>query len=98
VFLFAAMIRLQARPVGPEVRRAPGGKPVAIILASLGLLSTLLTIVLSAFPAGDEPNKPLAVAKVVGGTLLLVNAGVLVFVIERRRSLRRRALAGSAMP
>ena len=30
LFLFAAMIRLQKRPAGPEVRRVPGGKPVAI--------------------------------------------------------------------
>jgi amino acid transporter len=92
VFLFAAMIKLQNRPAGPDVRRVPGGKPVAILLASVGLLSTLLTIVLSAFPAGDDPNKPLAVAKVVGGTLLLVNTGILVFVLERRKMRTRREL------
>jgi amino acid transporter len=87
LFLFAAMIKLQSRPVDPEVRRVPGGKPMAILLASVGLASTGLTIVLSAFPAHDDPNKPLAVGKVVGGTIVLVGAGVVVFVLERRKAL-----------
>lgn len=86
LYVFAAMIRLQNRPVGPEVRRVPGGKPVAIALASLGFMSTLLTIFLSAIPAGDEVNKPLTVIKVVGGSALLVGAGVAVFLAERRRA------------
>ena len=30
LFLFASIIRLQREPAGPEVRRVPGGKPVAI--------------------------------------------------------------------
>ena len=36
LFMFAAMIVLQREPAGPEVMRVPGGKPVAIALASLG--------------------------------------------------------------
>lgn len=93
MFVFAAMIRLQGRPVGPEVRRVPGGRPVAVLLAALGLASTMLTIVLSAFPASDEPHKMLAVMKVVGGTVVLVGAGVAVFVMEKYRGRRRAALA-----
>jgi amino acid transporter len=94
LFLFGAMIRLQARPVGPEVRRVPGGKPVAIALAGLGLASTAVTIVLSAIPAEDEPNKLLAVAKVVGGCIVLMGAGVVVFLLERRK--QRKAAATAA--
>ncbi len=93
LFLFAAMIKLQGRHAGPEVRRVPGGRPVAILLASVGLSSVALTIVLSAFPAGDDPNKPLAVLKVVGGTLALVGLGVGVFVLERRRARMRKMVA-----
>jgi amino acid transporter len=85
LFLFAAMIRLQSRPTGPEVRRVPGGKPVTIALASIGLASTTLTIALSAVPAADEPNKPLAIVKVIGGTVVLVGAGVAVFLVSRRK-------------
>lgn len=83
LFLFSAMIRMQSRPAPPEARRVPGGKPVAIALASIGLLSTAITIVLSVIPAGDEINKPLAVAKVLGGTAALVGLGVAVFLFSR---------------
>ncbi|MGA2168170.1 MAG: APC family permease [Terracidiphilus sp.] len=88
LFVFAAMIRLQDRPAGPEVRRVPGGRPVAITLASIGLVSAALTIVLSVVPAGHESNKPLAIAKVVGGTMVLVGAGVAVFLASRRKARR----------
>jgi amino acid transporter len=86
LMLFAAMIRLQSNPAGPDIRRVPGGKPVAIALASLGLLSTSITIVLSMIPGADETNKPLAVAKVLGGTIVLIGAGVAVFLVERRKA------------
>ena len=88
LFLFASMIRLQSRPAGPEVRRVPGGKPVAIALASIGIASTALTILLSVVPVGDEANKTMAVAKVVGGTMVLVGVGVAVFVGARLKARR----------
>ncbi len=94
LFLFGAMIRLQSRPAGPEVRRVPGGKPVAILLGLIGLASTSMTILLSAVPAGDEPNKPLALVKVVGGTMVLVGAGLAVFLFSRWKS---RRLAGGEL-
>jgi amino acid transporter len=83
LFLFSAMIRMQSRPANPEARRVPGGRPVAIALASIGLASTAITIALSVIPAGDEANKPLAVAKVLGATFVLVGAGVGMFVVGR---------------
>jgi glutamate:GABA antiporter len=91
LFLFAAMIRLQSRPAGPEVRRVPGGKPTAVVLASIGFASTAVTIVLSVIPGADETNKPLAVAKVVGSTLVLVGAGVAVFFASRKRAAHLKA-------
>ena len=86
LFVFAAMIRLQSRPVDAKVRRVPGGKPVAIALACIGLISTLFTLVMSVVPSADEPNKPLAIAKVVGGTLVLIGAGVVVFIGARLKA------------
>ncbi len=83
LFLFAAMIRLQSQPAGPEVRRVPGGKPVAILLGLVGILSTSMTIVLSVVPADDEPNKPLAFFKIVGGTALMVGLGLAVYLYSR---------------
>jgi hypothetical protein len=92
LFLFAAMIRLQGRRVSGDVRRVPGGKPVAVLLASLGLLSTATTIVLSVIPGAAETNKPLAVAKVLGGTMALVGVGVVVFIGSRIKA-RQESLA-----
>jgi glutamate:GABA antiporter len=83
LFLFSAMIRMQSRPAAIEARRVPGGRPVAILLASIGLVSTIATIILSAIPGTDETNKPLAVAKVLGGTAALVGLGVVVFLFSR---------------
>lgn len=91
LFLFGAMIRLQSEPAGPEVRRVPGGKPVAIVLASVGIVSTVATILLSCFPGADETNKPLAVAKIVGGAFVLVGAGVAVFLASRRKAAQLQA-------
>jgi amino acid transporter len=86
LFMFAAMIRLQREPAGPEVRRVPGGKPVAITLASIGLVSTSLTIFLSVFPAEDEPHKVMAVVKIVGGTAIMIGLGLVLLLIARYKS------------
>jgi len=85
LFVFSAIIRVQGRPVSADVRRVPGGRPVAIVLAGVGLASTLLTIVLSVIPADDDPHPAWAVVKVAGATAVLVGAGIVVFLIERRR-------------
>jgi amino acid transporter len=85
LFVFAAMIRLQKRTAGPDVIRVPGGSKVAIVLAVIGFLTTMLTIVLSVIPPDEEPNKPLAVAKVLISTAVLIGAGVAVFVAARRK-------------
>jgi amino acid transporter len=90
LFLFSAMIRLQSRPAPAEARRVPGGKPVAIALATIGLLSTAVTIVLSVIPSAEETNKPLAIAKVLGATAVLVGMGVALFVISLWRTHRLR--------
>jgi len=58
---------------------------VAVLLASVGLITTLLTIVLAVVPTDDEPHKGLAVAKVIGSTCLLVGAGIAVFLTRSRR-------------
>jgi amino acid transporter len=90
-FLFASMIRLQREPAAAGTIRIPGGRPVAVLLASLGLLTTLLTIVLSVIPPDEEPNKPLAIAKVIGSTLFLVGVGIAVYYASNRRA--RHAIA-----
>src|SRR5271169_1048166 len=86
LYLFAAMIKLQREPAGPEVIRVPGGKTVAMLVATLGFVTTAATIALSLIPQADEPNKPLALFKIVGGTMALVLLGVWIYVAGKRRA------------
>ena len=88
LFVFAAMIKLQGEPAGPGVIRVPGGKPVACLISVVGFLTTTLTIVLSVVPQPDEPNKALAVMKVVGGSVVLVLIGAGIYWVGKRRALR----------
>jgi amino acid transporter len=86
LFMFAAMIVLQREPAGPDVIRVPGGKPVGIALAAVGFLVTTLSIVLACVPANEEPDKMVAVVKVVGSSLVLVGIGAIVYMVGRKRA------------
>jgi amino acid transporter len=86
LFMFAAMIKLQSEPAASDVIRVPGGKTAAIMLAGLGFLTTAVSIGLACVPPGDEPNKTLAVVKVVGASLALVGVGAAVYAAGRRRA------------
>jgi glutamate:GABA antiporter len=88
LFLFASMIRLQDRPAPPDAIRVPGGRRVAVALAAVGLVSTSLTIVLSVIPPAEELNKPLAVAKVLVSTAVLIGGGVVLFIIAKIKGRR----------
>jgi drug/metabolite transporter (DMT)-like permease len=94
--LFAAMVRVQSRPVGPEVMRVPGRRPAALTLAAAGFVTTAVTIVLSVFPAEEETHKGVAVAKVLVATAVLVGGGVAVFAIGRKK--RRKLLEQGSEP
>lgn len=92
--IFAAMIKLQWRPVGKEVMRVPGGAKVAIALAVMGLASTVMTIGMSLIPSGAETNKVLAVTKVLVATAVLVGSGVVVYRVQRKKHVEAAASAG----
>lgn len=84
LYMFTAMIRLQREPAGPEVIRVPGGKRVAVLVSLLGLLTTVISIVLACIPPGDEPNKPLAVIKIVGLSALMAAIGGVIYLMGRK--------------
>jgi len=86
LFMFAAMIRLQREPVEPGVITVPGGKPVAISLAIVALVTTCAVIVASVVPDPSEPNKLLAVAKVLFFSVVLIGGGVLLYALGRIRA------------
>jgi len=52
----------------------------------LGFVTTGLTIALSLIPPPDEPNKLLALFKVVGGTGALVLVGAGIYWAGKRRA------------
>jgi amino acid transporter len=86
LFMFGAMIKLQDEPAGTEVLRVPGGSRVARILGVMGFLVSAAAIVLACVPADEEPNKTLAVVKVVGASVVLVAIGAMIYQMGKRRS------------
>jgi glutamate:GABA antiporter len=64
----------------------PGGTPAAILLAVTGFIVTAVSIVLACIPPDEEPNKILAVVKVVGSSAILVGVGAVVYWLGRRRA------------
>ena len=98
LFLFASMIYLQRRPTGPSVIRVLGGRSAAIVLASIGFLSTALTLILSVIPGADETNKALAVAKVLVSTAVVIGVGVLVFIIAKYKKARVERISATTTP
>jgi glutamate:GABA antiporter len=98
LYVFAAMIKMQREPAGPDVIRVPGGKPVAFVISVVGLLTTTGTILLSVVPPADEPNKPLAVMKIVGGTFVLMAAGGWIYWTGKRKAAKARVGPGRSLP
>jgi amino acid transporter len=88
VMVFGALIKLQREPAGPEVIRVPGGKPVAIFVGIVGMITSVLTIVFSAFPPAEEAHKGLALLKEVVLVGLLVALGAAIFFFGRRAARR----------
>ncbi len=85
LFMFAALIKLQREPIEPGVVRIPGGKPAAILLAIVGMLTTTAVIVASVIPDASEPNKALAIGKIVALSVVLLGGGILLYWYGRTR-------------
>ncbi len=85
LFMFAALIRLQAKPVEPGVVRIPGGRRSAIVVAVVGFSATVLVIMGSVIPDASEPNKALAVIKVILLSVVLVGTGAGLYWVGKRR-------------
>jgi amino acid transporter len=88
LFVFSSLIVLQREPAGTGVIRVPGGRRAAIVLGTVGFATTTLMILLSLLPSPDDPNKVLAVTKVLGLTAVLLAIGVLVYLNGKARARR----------
>ena len=86
LFVFLSLISVQREEARAEAMRVPGGRPVAIVVGCIGLIVTSCAILLAMLPAADESNKPLAVAKIIGLTAILIGAGWAVFASSRRKA------------
>jgi len=86
LYMFSAVIALQREPAGPGVMRIPGGKPAAIIMGILGLLTTAVSSILACIPPAEEPNKVFAVAKLLISSGCLVGIGAVIYWIGKRRA------------
>src|SRR5437762_11307182 len=75
LILFASAIQLARGAPAAYDLKIPGGRATVVATAVVGLFTTLGAIVLSLVPRADEPNKLLAVGKVVGMTALLLAGG-----------------------
>lgn len=96
--MFAAMVRAQREPAGPGVVRVPGGPKVGRLVAVVGLTTTVVSIVLACLPPKGSEEPSLEVLKIVGGSLLLVVAGAIIYFVgtggrkrERWRPRKRKA-------
>jgi amino acid transporter len=94
LYMFAALVRVQREPARAGIMRVPGGKPVAVLFGAVGFLTTAAAIVLACVPAADEPNKELAVAKIIGLSAALVVIGAIVYLMGQRRALAHSSQQG----
>ena len=88
LLLFAAAIKLASVPATPGSLRLPGGPAAVVVFSLIGLVTTIGAIVLSLIPPESEPDKPLAVVKVLGTTLLVLGSGAAVYALGRKRASR----------
>lgn len=72
VFMFASGIKLSH------------GKPLVVIASALGIVTVAGAMVLAAFPGPDDPDKTLAVLKVIGLNAVLIGVGVAFYFARRR--------------
>lgn len=87
LYMFAALPVLRARNAdnGENVFLIPGGKVGIWTVAGLGLLTTLLSIVLSVIPPQGTENPELFVLKIVGGCILFVVTGLIFYSRGRKQ-------------
>ncbi len=85
LLMFAALVRVQREPAGPDVLRTPGGRMGARIVGALGFTTTAISIGLALLPPADARDPALAVFKVAGSSALLVGLGALLYLRGRRR-------------
>ena len=86
VFLAVLRVNSDGRATDPVASRLPGGRATSLGLALIGLTTTLVALVLAALPAADEPDKALALVKIIGLSAILLGMGAALYRAGRRRA------------
>ena len=86
LYLFAAAVVLRFREgLRPGIIAMPGGKPGSVLIAALGFLATLISIILALVPSSTEVRDMIFFeVKVVGGCLLCFLSGAYLYARARR--------------
>jgi amino acid transporter len=74
LFLFASALKLRGRAW------------IVVPAALIGLATTVIGIAFAGFPADDDPNKALAVTKVIGLTAIMLLGGAAIYMAGRRKA------------
>ncbi len=93
LFLFGAAMKFSPLAGKPDSLRVPGGRWTVLAAGMIGFATTLLAMIFAGFPAGDDPNKLLAVVKIIGLTALMILSGVVVYAVGRQKALRAASLS-----
>ena len=88
--LFGAAIKLSAGAPVPGEVRIPGGRHTVLVMATIGLATTLGAMAIAFVPSPDEHHPALAVLKVAGMTLTLLLAGAAIYLAGNARARRSR--------
>jgi glutamate:GABA antiporter len=96
LYMYAAVIKLAYRPDREANRNAiliPGGKFGVWLMGALGFAVVLFGIVLSLIPPGESSSKWLFETKLVGGTVIAVLVGLVLYWRGAREKARASAPA-----
>ena len=79
MMMFAALIALSKVSAPEGAPGFPGGRPVAILMGALGLATTSISLILALLPPSGSAHPGLDFAKVMGGTVLVLAGGSLLY-------------------
>jgi amino acid transporter len=85
ILYFIPFLYMFASLVAHRYKSAPPGKRLsAWLIAAPGFAVTLLSVILSVIPSKDVEEAGLFVAKVLGGAVLLIGAGMVFYFFKRK--------------
>lgn len=83
-YLFIALRKLRKAEADPGAFHIPGGAFGNAVASFTGLATTVFAIALTVFPTGGAVD-PVALAKTVGGTVLMIAIGAILYIRARLR-------------